>query len=180
VHPLVATTLLSGIISFALVSCERTANVKQPKAYNKDGIQFQYPDNWKVTADSQNESMRHLVIETPGEAILIIQVFTADDSVPMSDFVREFSSNAQQELPRFATSTASTFGEPEERDGYKSVSEQFSIKAVGEGVPHTRIYKQKRFGSKMIYVVSQVASEDEDLVGAGFDQITSSLQYDSR
>ena len=97
----------------------------------------------------------------------------------MSDFVREFSSNAQQELPRFATSTASTFGEPEERDGYKSVSEQFSIKAVGEGVPHTRIYKQKRFGSKMIYVVSQVASE-EDLVVAGFDQITSSLQYDSR
>src|SRR4030095_3754404 len=179
-YPLVATTLLSGIISFALVSCERTANVTQPKAYNKDGIQFQYPDNWKVTADSQNESMRHLVIETPGEAILIIQVFTPDDSVPMSDFVREFSSNAQQELPRFATSTASTFGEPEERDGYKSVSEQFSIKAVGEGVPHTRIYKQKRFGSKMIYVVSQVASEDEDLVGAGFDQITSSLQYDSR
>jgi len=48
---------------------------------------------------------------------------------------------------------------------------------LGEEVPHIRFYKQKLFGNSVVYVIGQVANEDEDFVAVGFDQITSSLQY---
>jgi len=49
---------------------------------------------------------------------------------------------------------------------------------LGEEVPHIRFYKQKLFGNSVVYVIGQVANEDEDFVAVGFNQITSSLQYD--
>ena len=83
------------------------------------------------------------------------------------------------EMPRYVAVGNSTFGGPEDVSGYKSMTEQFSVSALGQEVPHIRFYRQKQFGDDVVYVICQVSNEDEDFVAVGFDQIMSSLQYDS-
>ena len=54
---------------------ERVATVKIPKTYDKDGIQFQLPSNWQVTADSQCDGVRNPSLETPGQATVTTRIF---------------------------------------------------------------------------------------------------------
>ena len=96
----------------------------------------------------------------------------------IEDFARQFSSNVQKEMPTYLTVGNSTFAGPEDVSGYTSITEQFSISALGQEVPHIRFYKQKQFGNNVVNVICQVSNEDEDFVAVGFDQIMSSLQYD--
>jgi len=154
------------------------ATVKTPKIYDKDGIHFKHPGNWKVTADSQRDGVRFLFLETPGQATVAIQIYLATEALEIEDFARQFSSNFQKEIPRYLTVGNSTFAGPEDVSGYTSITEQFSISALGLEVPHIRFYKQRQFGNNVVDVICQVSIEDEDFVAVGFDQIQSSLQYD--
>ena len=170
----------SPLIILALLAhpgCERVATVKTPKIYDKDGIHFKYPGNWKVTADSQRDGVRSLSIETPGHATVAIQIYLATEAVQIEDFAHQFSSNVQKEMPTYLTVGNSTFAGPEDVSGYTSITEQFSISALGQEVPHIRFYKQKQFGNNVVDVICQVSNEDEDFVAVGFDQIMSSLHY---
>lgn len=171
--PLIILALL------AHVGCEKVAAVKTPKIYDKDGIYFKHPGNWKVTNDSQRDSVRFLFLETPGNATVAIQIYLATEALEIEGFARQFSSNVQKEMPRYMTVGNSTFGGPDDVDGYRSMTEQFSVSTLGEEVPHIRSYKQKQFGDKVVYVICKVSNEDEDFVDVGFDQIMSSLKYDS-
>lgn len=172
------TSPLIVIVLLAAVGCERVATVKTPKSYDKDGIHFKHPGNWKVTSDFQRDGVRFLFLETPGQATVAIQIYLASEALEIEDFARQFSSNVQKEMPRYVTVGNSTFGGPDDVAGYRSMTEQFSLSTLGEDVPHIRFYKQKQFGDNVVYVVCQVSNEDEDFVDVGFDQITSSMQYD--
>jgi hypothetical protein len=171
---------LTILALLACGACEKVAAVKTPKTYEKDGVHFHHPGNWKVTIDAERNTMRVLFIETPGNATVTMQIYSATDASELQNFAHEFSSNVQKEIPKYLRVERSTFGEPEDARGYKSMSEQFSVSALGQEVPHLRLYKQKHFGNKVIYMVCQVSNEDEDLVAAGFDQIMASLGYDDR
>jgi hypothetical protein len=115
--------------------CERVATIKSPKTYDKDGIHFQHPGNWKVTADSQRDGVRYLFLETPGQATVTIQIYLATEALEIEEFARGFSSIVRQELPKYVAVGNSTFGAPEDVSGYKSITEQFSISALGQEVP---------------------------------------------
>jgi hypothetical protein len=153
--------------------------MKRPKIYEKDGIHLKHPGNWKVTADSQRDGVRSLFLETPGQATLTIQIYLATEALEIEDFAHQYSSNVHSETPRYAAVGNSTFGGPEDVSGYKSMTEQFSVSALGQELPHIRFYRQKQFGYNVVYVICQISNEDEDFVAVGFDQIMSSLQYDS-
>ena len=131
-----------------------------------------------MTADSQRDGVRSLFLETPGQATVAIQIYLATDALQIEDFARQFSSNVQKERPKYLTVGNSTFAGPEDVDGYTSITEQFSLSALAQEVPHIRFYKQKQFDDNIIYVICQVSNEDEDFVAVGFDQIMSSLPYD--
>jgi hypothetical protein len=179
----VTRQIASSLVILALLwhaACEKVATVRTPKNYDKEGIHFRHPGNWKVTADSERQGMRFLFVETPGAATVAIQIYLNGEALEIQDFAREYSSNVRREIPKYAAVKQSLFGEPEEVSGYKSLSEQFSVSVLGQEVPHLRLYKQKHFGNKVIYVICQVSNEDEDLVAAGFDQIISSLEYNDR
>jgi len=173
--------LTRPLIILALVvygGCERVATVKSPKTYDKDGIHFQHPGNWKVTADSQRDGVRYLFLETPGQATVAMQIYLATEALEIEEFAHGFSSIVRKELPKYVAVGNSTFGAPEDVSGYKSITEQFSISALGQEVPHIRSYKQKQFGNNVVYVICQVSNEDEDFVAVGFDQIMSSLKFE--
>jgi hypothetical protein len=173
--------LTPPLIILALVAyggCERVATVKSPKTYDKDGIHFRHPGNWKVTADSERDGVRYLFLETPGQATVTIQVYSATEAPEIEYFAHKYSSNVQTEMPRYLTVGNSTFAGPEDVSGYTSITEQFSVSTFGQEVSHFRFYNKKQFGNDVVYVICQVASEDEDFVAVGFDQIISSLKYD--
>jgi hypothetical protein len=132
-----------------------------------------------VTADSQRDGVRYLFLETAGHATVAIQIYRATEALEIEEFARGFSSIVREEMPKYLAVGDSTFGTPEDVSGYKSLTEQFSISALGQEVPHIRSYKQKQFGNNVVYVVCQVSNEDEDFVAIGFDQIMSSSKYDS-
>jgi len=131
-----------------------------------------------VTTDSQRDDVRFLFLETPGQATVAIQIYLASEALEIEDFARQFSSNVRSEMPKYLTVGNSTFAGPGDVSGYTSMTEQFSISALGQEVPHIRFYNQKQFGNNVVNVICQVSNEDEDFVDIGFDQIMSSLQYD--
>ena len=171
----------SPLIILALLAhlgCERVATIKTPKTYEKDGIHFRHPGNWKVTSDFQRDGVRFLFLETPGQATVTIQIYLANEALEIEDFAHQYSSNVHREMPGYLVVGNSTFGGPEDVSGYRSITEQFSVSALGQEVPHIRFYRQKQFGNNVVYVICQVSNEDEDFVAVGFDQIMSSLPYD--
>lgn len=173
------TSPLFIVALLAHAGCERVATVKTPKTYEKDAIHFRHPGNWKVTSDFQRDGVRFLFLETPGQATVTIQIYLMTEAVKITDFAQQYSSNVHREVPRYLVIGKSIFAGPEDVSGYTSITEQFSVSSFGQEVPHIRFYKQKQFGNDLVYVICQVASEDEDFVAVGFDQIISSLQYDS-
>ena len=82
------TSPLIVIVLLAAVGCERVATVKTPKIYDKDGIHFKHPGNWKVTTDSQRDGVRFLFLETPGNATVAIQIYLATEALEIEDFAR--------------------------------------------------------------------------------------------
>ena len=66
-----------------LTSCgEPKAKTDQPLKYNQGGMSFQFPGNWKVTDVTQDASVHFLFVESPGDATLIIQLFSEVFPVP--------------------------------------------------------------------------------------------------
>jgi hypothetical protein len=171
--------LLIATTCFAFTACERTASVNEPKLYSKDSLEFNYPANWRITEDKQTGDIRLLFIETPGEALTTIAIYPLDDAPEIREFARTHAATMRNETAKLRVSE-SIFGEPESSGGYNSLHEQFSIGALGQELPHVRIYKQKQFGKKVVYIVFQVADEDKDLVEAGFDQIVASVRYEGK
>ncbi len=162
-----------------LVGCgERSAKTDNPRSYNKAGIAFEYPGNWEVTEDEQLAGLRYLFVETPGDAIVIIQIYSADDALEIRDFAQNFARSAQEETP-FGNVSASVFSSVEKSNGYEILTERFSITLLGENVPHTRIYRRKPVDNKVCLIVAQVAVEDLSKVTMGFEQIFSSFKYET-
>ena len=167
------------IMLFLLVGCgERSARTDNPRSYNKTGIEFKYPRNWKVTEDVQQAEFRYLFVETPGNALLIIQIYSADDALEIQDFAKNIDHSVKEETP-VGNVSASTFSSVNKSDGYEILTEQFSITLLGETVTHTRTYRRKPIGSKVCFIIAQVANEDFSKVTKGFEQIFSSFRYET-
>jgi len=177
VHHSALSALLTAVF-FALIACERTAEVKKPRIYQRSGLQFRYPGNWKVTQDSETEGVRDVLVETPGAALATIEIHSKDNALALGEFARAYSTEVRSTAPHLNMGE-SVFGEPETSNGYRTLHEQFPLKFLGEEISHRRVYWQKQLGDKIIYIICQATDEDIDLVDAGFEEIVSSLQYDS-
>ena len=170
---IVAGALITLLVT---VGCERRAKIEQPKNYDNNGVQFRYPANWRVTEDSQEGDLRHLHIETPGAAIVAIQIWHSSDA-DIRQFAKDFSSSATENTPKYARTKASTFSEPIKGGAFETITEKFVVTVLTEEVPHVRRFLKKTIGGDSIFIIYQVADEDETLVSAGFDQIVSSFNY---
>ena len=72
---------------FTLIGCgERSADIKHPKSYFKNGLKFSYPGNWTITSDEGPASFRSITVETPGEAIVIIQIYDASEVTSLREY----------------------------------------------------------------------------------------------
>lgn len=162
-----------------LVGCiEKKAQVDNPKSYSKEGVTFEYPRNWKVTEDTQQEGPRNIFVESPGSAILSIQIYTTDEVIEIQKFAKSFSAYAQEEKSVDGID-APVFSGVDKSSGDEVVTEQFSLILLGKKTPHTRIYQIKIAGNKKCFLIAQVADSNMDKVIKGFEQIFSSFKCET-
>ncbi len=163
---------LTCLLAISVVGCwERQADVSSPQSYSKQGLSFQYPGNWKVTDDENFDFFRYLFIESPGDAIVIIQIFGREDALGLKEFSADFADGAKEDYTLGSISESSF----QMADDY--LEEQFSITILNETVPHLRRYMRLEFGQKLCFVIFQVADEDLEKAAPGFQLIVSSLNY---
>lgn len=153
---------------------EPAADVALPEKHHRDGISFQHPGNWKITEATVVEGFHHVMVETPGDALVIVQVFPADGAATLKEYADAFSAAASEEVP-FGAVSKSKFAELDPQDGWSRLKETFIIQVLGVKVAHTRLYHARDFGKWSCFVLCQTADEDWPKVEPGFSQIVSSL-----
>ena len=155
---------------------EEGARTDQPRTYSQAGLSFEYPENWAVTKDETQEGLRYLFVESPGDAILIIQLYNAGNAMGIRDYAAAFAQSAKAETP-VGTLVDLAPGRVVQSGGFEMLTAPFSISLLGEMVPHTRTFRRKRVADRTCFIVSQVADEDRPKVDAGFELIASTFQY---
>jgi hypothetical protein len=176
-----------------LFACETTPDVAHPQSYANDGISFELPRNWTVTEDATKSSggseNRHLFVESPGSAIVLILVREPPVDQSVEAFAAEFRRKAIEQIDDSAwleSSSASAQpgagvpvravidGEP--RDG---VEQAYAVSAAGQVVPHKfRAFKLET-SSASAFLVVQAATEDWSRVAPAFDLVLRSFALEA-
>ena len=169
--------LFVPLIALSAASCvdlagEPAADTKNIE-YRKDGLAFSHPANWKVTEDNPEIGARYLFVESPGDALVMIFLFS-DEPEGLEAFAKDFAQNrAQAEAnvridgSRFKPHTR-TVGERK----YEGFVETFNVTVLDNALQHTCYYYQTDDG---VHVCAQVATEDLQQVEPGFDTILGTI-----
>ncbi len=165
------------IFLLGLLGCEKAADISSPVRYEKENISFLYPHNWKVTEDVKRQDIHYIFVESPGDAISIVQIYSKSVFVSLSEFVEWFSSQSREETSagNVGKSSFSTIERPTFSTGLKGTKENFTINILGEQLPHIREYYAMDSNNKVAFLVAQTATEDLSKVEPGFNLILRSI-----
>jgi len=160
--------LLLAAIAF-LGGCARQADVSKTKHFQNRGITFDYPQNWRITKDEQNESFSLIYVEGPGSVLTILSVFNADMDISLEKYTADFIESMRLGVPLNWFKLTSTSAKPEMTDV------RFSIRIGDIDTPITANLSKREMGGLQVICLTQEADEDRHLVQAGFDLIRQSL-----
>lgn len=163
-------------------ACEKPAETANPKQYEKNGISFTHPGNWSVTEDVRQDGYRYLIVETPGDAVFMVQIYNADEAYDLDSFVEWYSDQVKTEIP-FGTAEASNRSSIERLiDGElrNGVYERLPIRLVGIKVRHVIEYYRIESGGRVFFLIAFVPDEDLNMVSPGFDQIFGTFAIEKR
>ncbi len=166
---------LLAIAATLLSSCgEPKADLANPKQIRKEPITLRLPGNWEVEDEMHERGIHHLSIETPGDAMVIVQVFPETLADDLKDYAKTFSAETSEAIP-MGTMSGQIFTDLPEVEGWKAIKETLNIRLATVVIPHTRFYYSRTFGKQRCFVTGQVSTEDLDKVKSGFELVRSSL-----
>lgn len=158
-----------------LVGCsEPPADLSNPKSHTSGPFTFEYPQNWVITDEEFDAEFHYVFVETPGDAIVILQSYPLDQEEDLAGYAEQFSASAAAETP-VGEMSESVFSELSTAHGYNWVVEEFAISFLGETIPHRRVYGATEFGNRQVFLILQVATEDYAMIEAGYQLIRDSL-----
>ena len=159
---------------------EREADIRNQTKYEKEGLTFTYPANWVVTEDIENEGGRFIFVESPGDAIVKIEIYPFDESFELKEFVELDIEGLAREIPGIlAMEGGNEIKEIKtsingiDFSGYKY---DFNVSIVNIDVPHVSEFYSFSSPNKVAYLTNQVASEDLEKVNTGFQLVLSSFE----
>jgi hypothetical protein len=189
--PLRRFAALAALLALAcLAACERAPDVAEPQVYATAPLTFRLPGNWSVTRDEHSVEdggeFRNVVVESPGNAIVLVQLYTPVVDVSAEAFSAELMAATVAEVEgmleiKGMKPLSASGGTPsavqatvagELRDG---VERNFVIRVLGQPVPHRARTFRVASESWVVFLVLQAATEDWARVAPGFDLISSSL-----
>ncbi len=165
------------IVLLALVTCERQADLNNPATYSSNGLDFSMPSNWKVTEDVEDSGFRYLFVETPGDAIVIVSIYSKQDSPALLEYVNWAIESSTREMP-FGSRTEGSIAEIQKTIGQRRFSgyqNEFMVSVAVVDVPHITDYYLIETDSASVFLTTQVSVEDQAKVERGFDLILSTL-----
>lgn len=171
-----ALRLISLALLTLLAGCgEPEADLTNPKSHTSGSLSFDYPKNWKITEDLATTETQYVFVETPGNAIVILQSYPQGTTDDLTAYSKDFSESAAEETP-IGNMTQSSFTDLPNEAGYRWIKEDFEISLLGESTPHRRLYGTKVIGERRVFLILQVATEDYSKTEGGFELIRDSLQ----
>jgi hypothetical protein len=185
----IAAALLALLL---LAGCESVPEVGSPRSYSRDGISFSYPANWSVTEDVVQPGeprYRYLFVESPGSALVVVQVYEPGLDLSVQDFAAEFSRRTAEETEDLARLgplepiRARTGGAVPVRAvvagaSRVGVEQWLSVSAAGQDVPHKLRAFRVETPSATVFLVVQASLEDWSLVAPGFDLVLESFEVE--
>jgi hypothetical protein len=81
--------------------------------------------------------IHHLSIETPGDAMVIVQVFPEALADDLKDYAKTFSAETSEAIP-MGTMSGQIFTDLPEVEGWKAIKETLNIRLATVVIPHTR------------------------------------------
>ena len=163
-----------------IILCEKTADISNPIENSKSGVHFSIPGHWIVTEDEDNNDFRYIFIESPGDAIFMVEVYRYENPFSLKEYV-DLSVEEYRNDFYMGKVNRNTFSEinikaaAREWDGIRN---QFSVKVMGIEVPHVQDFYAIESESRVAYLSSQVAEEDFEKVSDGFELILKSFRFD--
>lgn len=165
------------LVSLLFVGCgEPAAKIDKPKTFDKDGLSFSYPSNWKVEEDSHELAARYVSIETGGDANTTILVFHESEQT-LQEFADEIGASLKEGLPitgRVSEAHSKTV-QGKKFDGIKDL---ITASVLGDPLEFTAEFYLLEQGKQKLYFMSMVATEDLAQVQPGFDLILGSLKQE--
>ncbi|WP_394225186.1 hypothetical protein [Pseudoalteromonas spongiae] len=171
------------VLLFFISACsEKPADMNNQLKYEKDGLSFSYPANWEVTEDFVNEDVRFVFVESPGDAIIKIEVYPTEQSFELKEFVeldvealmKEIPSilelDSDNEIKEIKTSINGT--------EFHGLKYEFNISVVNIDVPHVSESYSFPSHEKVAYLTNQVAKEDLGKVNGGFKQVLATFKIE--
>lgn len=156
-----------------LAACgEPAANVAEPKAYDRLGVQVQIPGNWKLADDQRLGGVHYLTVESPGTAVFIAMV-QSDRNRELEEFAHSFSAEADKQAPA-ATEHQGRFDLSAFDHG--TIREHYTVSLGGVKVPHLREYHKITGARRAAFLVTQSADEDQARARPGFDLMLKSFK----
>lgn len=166
------------LLLFILPGCEEKPDIENPIRYEKDGISFSYPGNWKVTEDEANYDIRYLFVESTGNALLTLQIIPTDMDFSLSEHAVNFSQSAADNIQteRIDEGQFTEIQSTENHSSWDGIKEEFSIYLPGQKVPHIRKYYHQVLDKSHVVMIYQASEEDFQTVEPGFDFILQSFE----
>lgn len=169
-------------VALLLTACETTPDVARPQPYANDGVSFDLPRNWSVSADAVapgKPPYRYVIVESPGSALVIVTVHEPPSDMTPEDFVARFHQPMLEKVEpgaevsgrtRARTVRAVVAGEPTE-----GIEQFVSLSTAGRAVSQRLRVFEVTTGSATAFLLVQAAAKDWNLFTPAFDLVLKSF-----
>ena len=162
--------------------------------YEKNGVSFTHLSDWKVTGEPVGEAsagVYTIAVEGPHEAIVSIMIVPASTEMTLDEYAggmaREREDAIKQALsvggisPAKVTSTQSQDASAQVGGAHsKGIVQTFSIKLLGETVPHKATFFMVSDQDRKAFIQTQAATEDLTRVTPGFNATLASFRLNTQ
>lgn len=159
-----------------LASCGgRKPDLSTPTRHRSGNLVFEYPKNWSISHDTVSPGLHSLIIETTGDGLAILEAVDSGDPYNLLNYAQDFSNQAAITMPMGKTATASLKELPKVSN-FEWMREEFTITALGQSIPHRRLYGSKKMGELRVSLIFQVPTKDFRKEQPGFNLIRDTLR----
>lgn len=183
--------LILILILFVTTACGLVEKIVDPaktvqkeiatKLYDKDGLRFSYPDNWKVTEDEVLENgLRYVNVEDDDNTVFILSMFTAEDPMDLDEYAENIATGMPEEV------SIGKLSEVKKEIAIRMIAgkntqgirHKFSISILGEVAPHTRDFFRIDGATYAPIIMIQAPDEDWNAANKEFQVIFDSLKFE--
>lgn len=155
--------------------------------YNKDGVSFEHPVEWKVAEDvvaQDGTRLRSIDVEGPDEAVVTLMFSPLLATQDIEKFAATAARNRENaarantaQQVRMGATTATPVTRQVAGQDNKGVSQRFVVSLLGQDLPHEARFFKASLGDTTVIVMTQVADENAKAAEPALVMVLGRLRY---